>query len=69
MFIFTKFVALTCVFCVGTAVLMDLGFLLTVRFGGGMGWHRIHSNGVGASCGARLARFISSGMAISSSQS
>ena len=34
MFIFTKFVALTCVFCVGIAVLMDLGLLLTARFGG-----------------------------------
>jgi hypothetical protein len=34
MFIFTKFVALTFVFCVGIAVLMDLGLLLTVRFGG-----------------------------------
>ena len=27
-FIFTKFVALTCVFCVGTAVLLDVGFAL-----------------------------------------
>ena len=26
-FIFTKFVALTCVFCVGTAVLLDVGLL------------------------------------------
>ena len=34
MFIFTKFVALICVFCVGTAVLMDVGLLLTARFGG-----------------------------------
>lgn len=33
MFIFTKFVALTCVFCVGVAVVVDLGLLLAVRFG------------------------------------
>lgn len=32
-FIFTKFVALTCVFCVGTAVLLDVGLLLAIRFG------------------------------------
>jgi len=42
---------------------MDLGFLLTVRFGGGMGWHRIHSMELAPLVGARLARFISSGMA------
>jgi hypothetical protein len=33
MFIFTKFVALTCAFCVGAAVLLDLGMMLAVRFG------------------------------------
>ena len=34
MFIFTKFVVLISVCCVGTAVLMDMGLLLTARFGG-----------------------------------
>lgn len=32
LFIFTKFVALTCVFCLGVAILMDVVVILAVQF-------------------------------------
>lgn len=37
MFIFTRFVALTCAFCIGVAILLDVGLLLTARITGGVG--------------------------------
>jgi len=37
MFIFTRFVALTSVFCVGVALLTDVGLILLARMNGGVG--------------------------------
>jgi hypothetical protein len=37
MFLFTKFIALTCLFCLSAALLADLGLFLAARMGGAVG--------------------------------
>ena len=37
MFVFTKFIALTSAFCIGVALLMDVGLIVAAKITGGVG--------------------------------